>query len=239
MTPVSQTYRAIARSAAIPLPGEAEAGSAGKQPAQEYPGLRCAKGERPDFAYRQTSEEVQSPFYGRNHRSHHSLCPNGAQLESPGPQPWERMALLPIKAQRAATRSFRTLGERMSSASASADVRSRVAARWALGSPLGMRVPRAARPGLSSQAPLGPRAGILRRMATALLRKSGGSVFSQGRVSPWPRLSGRGLFQDWHMGHRSHASVNPDAVRQSEIPPKECDEPQIHGTATRKATSGL
>ena len=31
-------------SAAIPLPGEAEAGSAGKQPAKEYPGFRCAKG---------------------------------------------------------------------------------------------------------------------------------------------------------------------------------------------------
>ena len=29
---------------AMPLPGEAEAGSAGKQPAKEYPGLRCAKG---------------------------------------------------------------------------------------------------------------------------------------------------------------------------------------------------
>ena len=45
------------------------------------------------------------------------------------------------------------------------------------------------------------------------------SPMRQGRVSPWPRLSARGLFQDWHIGHRSHASVNPYAVRQSEIPP--------------------
>ncbi len=41
---MSHTCREIRRSAAIPLPEEAEAGSAGKQPAKEYPGLRCAHG---------------------------------------------------------------------------------------------------------------------------------------------------------------------------------------------------
>ena len=41
----------------------------------------------------------------------------------------------------------------------------------------------------------------------------------QGRVSPWLRFSARGLFRNRHIGHRSHASVNPYAVRQSEIPP--------------------
>ena len=44
ISPMSNGCMEIPRSAAIPLPGEAEAGSAGKQRAKEYPGLRCANG---------------------------------------------------------------------------------------------------------------------------------------------------------------------------------------------------
>ena len=59
-------------SVAIPLPGEAEAGSAGKQTAKESPGLRCAKGV-PALA------EVlgQGPFrnWHIGHRSHASENP--------------------------------------------------------------------------------------------------------------------------------------------------------------------
>ena len=45
------------------------------------------------------------------------------------------------------------------------------------------------------------------------------SPMRQWRVSPSPRFSARGLFWDWHIGHRSHASVNPYAVRHFGIPP--------------------
>ncbi len=45
------------------------------------------------------------------------------------------------------------------------------------------------------------------------------------RASPWPRFSTRGLFRDWHIGHQSHASVNPDAVRHFEIPPNSAMNP--------------
>ena len=44
ISPMSNGCMEIPRSAAIPLLGEAEAGSAGKPPAKEYPGLRCANG---------------------------------------------------------------------------------------------------------------------------------------------------------------------------------------------------
>ena len=41
-----------------------------------------------------------------------------------------------------------------------------------------------------------------------------------GRVNPWPRFLARGLWESRQWPHRSHASVNPDAVRHFEIPPK-------------------
>ena len=41
---MSNSCNRILLSAEMVLPGEAEAGSAGKQPAKEYPGLRCANG---------------------------------------------------------------------------------------------------------------------------------------------------------------------------------------------------
>ena len=40
-----------------------------------------------------------------------------------------------------------------------------------------------------------------------------------GRVSLWPRISARCLWESRKRPHRSHASVNPDAVRHFEIPP--------------------
>ena len=42
---------------------------------------------------------------------------------------------------------------------------------------------------------------------------------AQGVPAPGRGSRSRASSRTWHMGHRSHASRNPDAVRQSEIPP--------------------
>ncbi len=48
------------------------------------------------------------------------------------------------------------------------------------------------------------------------------SPMRQGRVSPWLRFSAKGLLRSPLIGHRSHTSLNPYAVRQSKIPPNRC-----------------
>ncbi len=147
-------------------------------------GRTCLKATGPGFASPETSEGVWSPSYAE---SLGILAPKGLDSIAQGAQPWEDMAPSidqgPTGRHPVAESSDGPLG---------------------LEEDLASNLP-GLRPGLSGQAPLGPRRENLRTIATTLLPKSR-KTSEVGRVGfHWPLAQPRPMFGSRSLRRRPFA----------------------------------